>query len=494
MTSAPLTGARRIWVLLGALGAIFIDQSASAIASSSLSSVQGAYGLGPDEGSWFLSIYNAAYYASILNSIWMIARFGRKRFLVASLLAYALLSLLCILAPNAVALMIFRFFQGLAEGGLYTTGLIVIFNVNGESDLPKALWAFSSVSLAAGALGPLVGGSLIQYAHWEDAFALSALLSLLLAAILIVQLPHDPTRRRIKFDPIGLVLAVAMFLPLEYLVNEGNRRDWFNDGNVVLTAITLPVLVAAFVFWTRWYAPHPFLDLRVLKLGNVAVATVIGVAFAVSGYSTMVFIEYAQADAGFSPTIASWVVGMRAFALVIAIPLTGFAVLKRKLSARVALGVGGLIYIVSMASMSQLLTIGSDLDAFIPLTLGIGVMQGISNQPLPGLMFRGISRERLPMVIVFYKIAPQLGTSIAAATAQRMLDVADANNLAEAANEVTLNQPGVSVLAQSGAAHEIAAVVSEQAMVLSYADVTQWIALLGLLAIPLVLLIRSART
>ena len=153
MTSAPLTGARRIWVLLGALGAIFIDQSASTIASSSLSSVQGAYGLGPDEGSWFLSIYNAAYYASILNSIWMIARFGRKRFLVASLLAYAVLSLLCIVAPNAVALMIFRFFQGLAEGGLYTTGLIVIFNVNGAADLPKALWAFSSVSLAAGYSG-----------------------------------------------------------------------------------------------------------------------------------------------------------------------------------------------------------------------------------------------------------------------------------------------------------------------------------------------------
>ena len=100
------------------------------------------------------------------------------------------------------------------------------------------------------------------------------------------------------------------------------------------------------MFWTRWYAPHPFLDLRVLQAGQCCGRDLIGVAFAVGGYSTIVLIEYAQADAGFSPTIASWVVGMRVLALVIAIPVTGFAVLKRKLSARVALGVGGTIYIV----------------------------------------------------------------------------------------------------------------------------------------------------
>ena len=147
-----------------------------------------------------------------------------------------------------------------------------------------------------------------------------------------------------------------------------------------------------------------------------------------------------------------------------------------------------------MASMSQLLTIGSDLDAFIPLSLAIGVMQGISNQPLPGLMFRGFSRVRLPIVIVFYKIAPQLGTSIAAATAQRMLDVADANNLAEPANEVTLSQPGVEAIAGSGAAHEIGPPLSPSRRWSSRTPTSRCGSRCWALAIPLVSLVRSART
>jgi DHA2 family multidrug resistance protein len=493
MTPAPLSGVRRVLVLIGALGTIFIDQSASTIAGSTLSSIQGAFSLGPDQGSWFLTVYNAAYYASILSSIWMIVRIGRKRTLVGSLIAYAVLSLLCIVAPNAFALLVLRFFQGAAEGGLFTAATLVIFNVHKPAEIPKAFFSFSAVSMAGGALGPLAGGSLIEYAHWEDAFALSALASIVAAVLIIVNLPLDATHRRIPYDPIGLGLAVAMFVPFQYLVNEGERRDWFNDPNVVLAAIALPLLVAAFVVWKRFFAPHPFLDVRVFELRNVAPGLMIALFFALGGYSTTELIQFAQSDAGFSPTIASWVVGMRVIAIAVAVPAIGLAVLARRVTARTALGVGGILYILLMAAMSLLLTSESDLDSLIPLTLAIGLLQGISNQPLPGLVLGGLPPGQMPIVLAFYKLAPLVGTSIGNAFSQRMLDVADANHLSDLAGDVTLSQPGVSTFAQSGVAHEIGSVVSQQAMVLSYADVTLWVALLGLLAIPLVPLIRPMR-
>jgi MFS transporter, DHA2 family, multidrug resistance protein len=493
MTPVAISGARRLCVLIGALGAIFIDQSASTIASSTLSSIQGAFGLGPDEGSWFLTIYNAAYYASILSSIWMIARIGRKRTLVGSLLAYALLSLLCIVAPNPIVLLTLRFFQGAAEGGMFTAATLVLFTIYGPQERPKAFFAFSAVSISGGVLGPLAGGSLVQYAHWEDAFALSALASVLVALLLIAKLPYDPTNRRIPYDPIGLALAVAMFVPFQYLVNEGERRDWFSDPNVVLAAIAFPVLLAVFVFWKRRYAPHPFVDLRVLEQRNVAAGITIALIFALGGYSTTVLIQFAQAGAGFSPTIAAWVVGMRVITIALAVPAIGLAVLARRVSARAALGLGGLLYVLLMAAMSLLLTSGSDLDAFIPLTLAVGLMQGISNQPLPPLVFGGVSPAQLPAVLVFYKLAPLIGTSIGNAVSQRMLDVADANHLSALAGDVTLSAAGASAFTQSSVLQDIGSVVSLQATVLSYADVTMWIALLGLAVVPLVTLIRPIR-
>jgi MFS transporter, DHA2 family, multidrug resistance protein len=493
MTPSPLSGLRRVWVLVGALAAIFIDQSASTIASSTLSSIQGAFALGPDQGSWFLTIYNAAYYAAILSSIWMIARVGRKRALVGSLLAYAVLSLLCIVAPNAFVLLVLRFLQGVAEGGMFTAATLVMFNVHKPPEIPKAFFAFSVVSLAGGALGPLAGGSLIQYAHWEDAFAISALVSIVAAVLIIVNLPRDPGRHQSNpYDAIGFALAVAMFVPFQYLVNEGERRDWFNDPNVVLAAIAFPILLGALVVWMRFFAPHPVLDLRVFSLRNVAPGIMIALLFALGGYSTTEMIAFAQSDGGFSPTIASWLVGMRVIAIAVAVPAIGLLVLAQRIAARTALAVGGTLYLVLMGAMSVLLNGESDLDSLIPLTLAIGVLQGISNQPLPGQVLGGLPPGQMPIVLAFYKLAPLIGTSIGNAFCQRMLDVADANHLSELAGDVTLSQAGVTTVAQSSAAEQIGSIVSQQAMVLSYADVTLWVALLGLLAIPFVALIRPA--
>lgn len=489
----PLAGAQRAWVLAGALGAIFIDQSASTIATATLPSIQGAFGLGPDQGSWVLTIYNAAYYASILSSIWMIARVGRKRFLVASLLAYAFFSLLCIVAPNATLLLAVRFLQGAAEGGLFTTATLVMFTAHRPEQLPKAFFAFSITSMAGGALGPLVGGSLVEWGYWSDAFAWSALAAVICAAIIIVKLPHDDTHRRIPYDPIGWALALAMFVPFQYLVNEGERRDWFADPHVTLAAIAFPVLLAAFVAWQRRYAPHPFLDLRILANVNVAAGTSIAGVLALAGYSTTILLQYAQADAGFSPTEAGWVIGMRVLTIAVAVPAVGLAVLARRINARVAFMSASALYVAGLAVVALLMTSDSDLDAFVPLTLAIGLFQGIANQPLPGIVFGGLRPGQFPFVLVLYKLMPLIGASLGSAAAQRMVEVDDARRLSDLAGGVNLHDPGIDAYVGSGGMHELGSLVAQQATVLSYADVTVWLALFGVVVLPLALLLRLPR-
>jgi DHA2 family multidrug resistance protein len=493
ITPLPLVGARRGWVMAAALTAIFIDQSASSIASSTLSSVQGAFGLGPDEGSWFVTLENAPYYASIIASVWMVARIGRKPVLVASLLGYALFSLLCIVAPDATTLLVLRFLQGVAQGGIFTTALLVIFTMHKPREVAKALMPFSAASQAGGVLGPLVGGSLVEWGYWTDAFAWSSVVSILAAAVVIWQLPHHGRHHRIPYDPIGLLLAVAMFVPFQYLVNEGERRNWFEDGNVTLATIALIVLIATFVHWERKLAPHPLFDVRILKRRDVALGGAIAVFLAIAGYSTTLFVQYAQADAGFSPTEAGLVVGGRIVGIVIGVFAIGTAVLRGWTTARSAIALGGVVYLAGVFALASLMTSTEDLAAYLPLTLAVGLIQGVANQPLPGLTLGGLRQGDFAMGLVAYKLGPLLGFSIANAFSQRTLDVFSAQHLSDLAGDVTLQNAAVAAYVHDGGGSRLASLVAAQATTLAYADTTRWLAVLGVGAIVLALFLRVAR-
>jgi MFS transporter, DHA2 family, multidrug resistance protein len=489
----PLAGARRAWVLGAALGAIFIDQSASAVATSALAPVQGAFGLGPDEGSWFLTLFNASYYTSILASIWMIARLGRKRLLLGALLAYSAFTLLCVLAPNATALIALRMAQGVAEGALFTTAAMIIFTVHQPSEMARAFFGFSIVSVAGSTLGPLMAGSLVEFGGWESAFGWSALMALAAAAVLFVALPLDRTQRRVRFDWVGLALAFAAFVPFQYLVNEAERRDWFADPGVVFAALAFAALAAAFAVWKLWLAPHPFVDLRVLTVWNLAVGASISAVVAAAGYTSTLFVQYAQTGAGFSPTEAGWALGLRVIAVCLGVPAIGLAVLAGWTNARWGFMVSFALFVGGLLLSTTLMTSASDFAAFVPLTLAIGFVQGVANQPLPALIFGGLTPQQAPMGAVVFKMAPLLAGALANAASQRLLDLANAVHLSELAGAVSLHAPAVATLVRGGGGSTLGALVARQATVLAYGDVTRWIALAALIALPMALLLRLPR-
>ena len=144
-------------------------------------------------------------------------RFGRRRVFVIGTTWFAVASLLCGLAPNPETLIIARVLQGIG-GALLTPGsLAMIQGAFVASDRPKAIGAWTGLGSIAAALGPFIGGALVDYAHWRFIFLINVPLA---AATIIVAQRYVPETKdphaSTHFDVIGATLATLTLGALTY--------------------------------------------------------------------------------------------------------------------------------------------------------------------------------------------------------------------------------------------------------------------------------------
>lgn len=486
----PLPLGRRIGAILVALGGILLDQTAAGISTTSVNFIQGSLALTPDEGSWILTAFNAAYYTSILMSAWTVTHFGRKRVLVTALLGFALFSILSAFAWSFSSLIVFRTLQGMTLGCVFVPALLTIFVAVPPADISKAFLPFSFVSLAGSTVGYFFGGVFVEYAQWQDVFAVISGLAIIIAIGVVVFVPTDTSTKHRPLDLVGVAIALVAATSFQYLVNEGERRNWFDDPNVTLALIVFTIAAIAFALWKLGFSRHPFVQLQLLGRTPFFLGSTSALLLSLSQFSGIAFVQFAQSPAvQLSPTWAGGLYALRIVSFALAISIVGIFVILRKVNVRVVLTIALLGFAALTLLQTNVMTATADFDAFVPFALLIGLAQGAANQPLPLLVFGSLSRAEVPVGAIIYKMAPLIGTSIATAFSQRFLDVRTAQHLSDLAGGVNLASPDIADFVRSGGAHTLTALVNEQASVLAYDDVTRVFAVAAILIIPILYLI-----
>ncbi|WP_420115737.1 MFS transporter [Micromonospora sp.] len=373
---------RRRWAALAVLAAavllLAVDGTVLSLAVPALTA-----SLAPtaEQVLWIGDVYSLTLAGLLVLMGNLADRFGRKRVLLVGSVAFGAASLLAAFAPSAPALIGARLLLGVAGATLMPSTLSLIRNIftdSGERTRAIAIW--STAFGAGSAVGPLVGGFLLEHFWWGSVFLINVPVMVLVVVSGLLLLPESRDPRPGRFDVPSAVLSMAAVVPLVYAV-----KHVVGAGVDGVTVSCLLVGVTAGVLFVRRQRrlEQPMLDVELF--GNPAflgavVANVIAI-FALVGM-LFFFSQYLQFARGFGPLQAGLAELPATLASIVVVVIIAAVVARLGRGRAIALGLGlaaaGLAG-VAVAAHAPYLWLGL---ALVPIGLGIGLAMTLTGDAI----------------------------------------------------------------------------------------------------------------
>ncbi len=307
----PWPGHPRRWLILGALSlSLLVIGLDLTVLSVALPTLVRDLNASSTDLQWIMDSYILVLAALLLPAGSLGDRLGRKRVLVVGLVLFLVGSVLCANAGSAQMLIGFRAFMGLGGAIVLPLTLSVLPTIFNEIQRPRAIAVWSVVTGVSIALGPIVGGWLLDHYAWGSIFIFNVpfIVAALLAVIFLVPESRNPQPRRL--DPVGVVLAAAGLTTLVYAVIEQPTRGW--DSITLSTLIGGGTLLGIFALWEA-RSNHPVLDVHLFANPRFTWAAVgFGLVGLVLTGAMLLFTQYLQDVLGYGPFDA----GVRVLTLV----------------------------------------------------------------------------------------------------------------------------------------------------------------------------------
>jgi len=262
--AAPCDAGRKRWILAATvLGSTlaFIDGAAVNVA---MPAIERDLGASLALIQWVINAYTLSLAALLLIGGAAGDQFGRRRIFIAGIVIFALASVWCGLAPNLPQLVAARTVQGIGAALLVPCSLAIIGASFEESERGRAIGTWAGFSALAGAIGPVLGGWIVDQASWRWIFLINPVLAVITVWIAVARVPEsrDPEARP-EIDWLGGLLAFAglglIVFGLVELPDRGIADPW-----VVVALLAGGLLLAAFV-WVEARAPAPMMPLGLFR-------------------------------------------------------------------------------------------------------------------------------------------------------------------------------------------------------------------------------------
>ncbi len=483
-------GSRRLLIVAGVMLATVLQVLDATIVNVALPTIQGNLGANRDEGTWIITGYIIAAVIVIPLTPWLQTRFGRKRYYLAAILGFTVMSALCGAATSFEAEVLFRIMQGAFGGGLIATGQAILRDTFPPKDIGKSQVLVAIGAIVGPSIGPTLGGILTDNLSWNWVFYVNIVPGIIAAGIIFAYLRDPAPARSVSVDVFGLVFLGMGLGSLQYVLTEGERNDWFADPSILgFTALAAGGLIA-FVFWELYGAREPIVDLRIFKNRTVAAGAMLALTLGFTLFGSIVITpQYNQTILHFTATLSGESILIRALFILICTPFVLVFINRFKINPRILLIVG--FSLVSLACYLQATVTTSSAEFWtfwFPLALGgVGFSQLLA--PLSVAVLSSVTGADTAKASSLLSLCQQLGGSIATAFLVTLLDRREAFHQTILAAHIP--HASAQVTAHLG---QLAAVVVREATTLSYADGFLALAAASALFIPLVLLLRTKRT
>ena len=212
-----------VTVMLGTISAVLTTTSVNV----AIPDIMGAFGIGQDRAQWLSTGALAAMTVGMLLNAWMMTSFGQRRTFIGALCVFGASLLVAGASPNDTVLIFTRLVQGAVAGLLQPFSMYTLFRVFPPHERGSAMGFFGLSVILGPALGPVLGGVMIEHFNWRYIFYVAVPVSAIAALMGSAFLPErEDTEDRARFDWPGFVLLVAALAGLLTGLSNGQREGW----------------------------------------------------------------------------------------------------------------------------------------------------------------------------------------------------------------------------------------------------------------------------
>ena len=372
-----------------------------------------------DETAWVSTSYIIANVIVIPMSSWLSAYFGRRNYLTVSIAIFVVASFFCGAATSLWGLVFWRVIQGLGGGALLSTAQTTIFEAFPPHERGIGQSIFGMGVMVGPTIGPTLGGFIVDAYAWPWIFYINVPLGIL-AGYLVWTFVRDAAHqvKSTSVDVLGIVLLTAAVGSLQWLLERGERLDWFESRFVTGLAITC-VVSAVLLVWRELTVDEPIIDLRILQSRQVApgvlFAAFLGLALYGSVFVLPVFLQQLH---GYTAQQTGMVILPGALASAFTMAFVGR--ITNRVDARPMIAFGAFLFLASMTLLSRLTLASGQNELYWPLILrGVGL--GFLFVPLTSATVAGLPMRLIGQGTGMFNLMRQLGGSLGIAIMATML-------------------------------------------------------------------------
>ncbi len=449
----------------------------------------GAFGATADQITWVLTSYIVAAAVVMPLTGYLSNWLGRRRLLLLSITGFILSSVACGMAWNLESIVFFRLAQGVFGAPLVPLSQAILLDAFPREKHGQALAIFGLGIMVAPVIGPALGGYLTETYSWRMVFYINIPIG---AVALLLSVGYLPQRaiKDIRTDWIGMALLVIAVGALQFVLDQGQMRDWFNSKVIVVGTI-ITVFTTISFFLRGWNKPDNIIDLSLLKDRNFVAGTLAITLYGISLFGVMALMPlFSQRLLNYPADVAGTLFIPRGIISAITLAITG-GLLIRIVDARWLVASGLVLTAVGTLLMAHL-NLYADYWSIAAPNMVAGVGTGLFFVPLTAVAFASVASGKYDEASGIYSLMRGIGGSVGIAIVSSLFVRQAHIHFAELTAHITpFNQNIVPYLAERGltplspqAGPLIGHDLARQAQMLAFNDLFWFIAIVTLAITP----------
>ncbi len=499
----PETGARKWIVTFTLVFSALMELIDVTVVNVAMPHMMGNLGVSFNNIGWIVTSYTVAIIMVLPISGWLAKRFGRKNYFIASIVLFTIASFLVGHAQSFEEIILFRFLQGLAGGGMSPTAQAILIESWPAEELGMAMAMFGMGVVIGPLVGPVLGGYITDHFSWRWCFYINipmSIIALFLITTFIRPTPKEEKRKPV--DWLGLFLLAVTVISLQVVLERGETEDWFNTTYIIVLSFIAIIGLISFI-WRELSTEHPVVNLRIFRHRSFSLGMSTTLLFGLGMFGIVfVYPLMFQNLLGFSAEQTGIVTIPSALVTIAMMPIIG-ALMKKKIKPQF-LACVGICFFILFCMIMQNTTLAFGMDSFILPMLVRGFSLSMLFVPITTLAVKDLRGDEIGQGTGVNTMMRQLGGSFGIALITTFVDHRTAhhrNILAENLNNynpafLQQLQGMVSKFMGLGHSHHeaylmgmqaIKGIVLKQSMLMSYTDVFWIIGIFFVILIPLLL-------